>query len=92
MTEVFLGPIVVVAVFFLLKQFISTLIEGVTFEEVRGSVYMTLGVSFALGLYIRRTLGVFDFIKKKLPLPDDNSPKNIEEIVRRLDGLERRIP
>jgi hypothetical protein len=69
-TEVVIGPVVVVAVFFLLKQFIGTIIEGITEEEVRGSIYMTLGLSFALGLYIRRTLGIFDFIKNKLPLPE----------------------
>jgi len=53
---------------FLLKQFIGTLITGVTEEEVRGSTYLTLGVSFILDYFIRRTLGIFDFIKNKLPL------------------------
>ena len=69
LTEVVIGPIVIVAVFFLLKQFIGTLLTGITEEEVKGSIYITLGLSFVLGLYIRRTLGIFDFIKQKLPLP-----------------------
>ena len=41
----------------------------ITEEEIRGSIYLTLGISLTLGLYIRRTLGIFDFIKDKLPLP-----------------------
>lgn len=69
LTEVFIGPIVVAAVFFLLKQFVGTLIEGITEEEVRGSVYTTLGISFTLGLFLRRTLGIFNVIKDRLPLP-----------------------
>lgn len=68
-TEIVAGPIIVAAVFFLLKQFIGTVMQGITEEEVRGSIYLTLGISFTLGLYIRRTLGIFDFIKEKLPLP-----------------------
>lgn len=71
LTEIFIGPIVVVSAFFLLKQFIGTLITGVTEEDVRGSIYLTLGVSFTLGYFIRRTLGIFDFIKNKLPLPKE---------------------
>ena len=71
LTEIFIGPIVVVSAFFLLKQFIGTLITGVTEEEVRGSIYLTLGVSFTLGYFIRRTLGIFDFIKNRLPLPKE---------------------
>lgn len=73
LTEIFIGPIVVVSAFFLLKQFIGTLITGVTEEEVRGSIYLTLGVSFTLGYFIRRTLGIFDFIKNKLPLPKERN-------------------
>lgn len=73
LTEIFIGPIVVVSAFFLLKQFIGTLITGVTEEEVRGSIYLTLGVSFTLGYFIRRTLGIFDFIKNKLPLPKEGN-------------------
>jgi hypothetical protein len=69
LAEVAIGPIVVIAVFFLLKQFIGTIITGITEEDVRGSIYMTLGISFALGLFIRRTLGIFNVIKDKLPLP-----------------------
>lgn len=71
LTEIFIGPIVVVSAFFLLKQFIGPLITGVTEEDVRGSIYLTLGVSFTLGYFIRRTLGIFDFIKNKLPLPKE---------------------
>ncbi|MBI5326937.1 MAG: hypothetical protein HZB80_01380 [Deltaproteobacteria bacterium] len=69
LTEAVIGPIVVVAVFFILKQFIGTLIEGITEEDVGGSIYTTLGLSFTLGLFLRRTLGIFDFIKDRLPLP-----------------------
>ena len=69
LTETVIGPIVVIAAFFLLKQTIGTMLMGITEEEVRGSVYLTLGVSFTLGLFIRRTLGIFNFIKDKLPLP-----------------------
>lgn len=75
LTEIFIGPIVVVSAFFLLKQFIGTLITGVTEEDVRGSIYLTLGVSFTLGYFIRRTLGIFDFIKNKLPLPKEGNNK-----------------
>ncbi|MCR4320012.1 MAG: hypothetical protein NUV74_06705 [Candidatus Brocadiaceae bacterium] len=75
LTEIFIGPIVVVSAFFLLKQFIGILITGVTEEEVRGSIYLTLGVSFTLGYFIRRTLGIFDFIKNKLPLPKEGNNK-----------------
>lgn len=73
LTELFIGPIVVVSAFFLLKQFIGTLITGVTEEDVSGSIYLTLGVSFILGYFIRRTLGIFDFIKNKLPLPKEGT-------------------
>jgi len=69
LTEIFVGPIVVVAVFFLLRQFIGTFMAGLAEEEVKGSIYLTLGISFTLGLFIRRTLGIFDFVKEKLPLP-----------------------
>jgi len=69
LTEIVIGPIVVIAAFFLLKQTIGTMLMGITEEEVRGSIYLTLGVSFTLGLFIRRTLGIFNFIKDKLPLP-----------------------
>ncbi|HHT9111152.1 MAG TPA: hypothetical protein ACFYDZ_08360 [Candidatus Brocadiaceae bacterium] len=69
--EIVMGPVIVVAVFFLLRQFIGTFMTGVAEEEVRSSIYLTLGISFALGLFIRRTLGVFNFIKEKLPLPKD---------------------
>lgn len=67
--EIFMGPIVVIAVFFLLKQVIGALMTGITEEDIRGSIYMTLGVSFTLGLFIRRTLGIFDYFKNKFPLP-----------------------
>jgi len=69
MTEAVIGPVVVVAVFFLLKQLTGTLLSGFAEEEVKGSIYVALGLSFTLGLFIRRTLGIFDFIKDKLPLP-----------------------
>lgn len=69
--EMVMGPVIVVAVFFLLKQFVGTFIAGVAEEDVRSSIYLTLGISFALGLFIRRTLGVFNFIKDKLPLPKE---------------------
>jgi len=69
--EVVIGPIIVVAAFFLLRQFVGTFMSGIAEEEVRGSIYLTLGISFALGLFIRRTLGIFDYIKDKLPLPKD---------------------
>ncbi len=69
LAEVVIGPIVIIAAFFLLKQTIGTVLMGITEEEVRGSIYLTLGVSFTLGLFIRRTLGIFNFIKDKLPLP-----------------------
>jgi hypothetical protein len=68
-TEIIVGPFVVIAAFFLLKQFIATILTGITAEEVRGSIYLTLGISFVLGLFIRRTYGIFDAIKDKLPLP-----------------------
>ncbi len=64
-TEVIIGPFVVIAVFFLLKQMVGSVINGVTENEVRGSIYMTLGISFTLGLYIRRSLGVFNRFKQK---------------------------
>ncbi|MBI2472002.1 MAG: hypothetical protein HYV59_12295 [Planctomycetes bacterium] len=67
--EIVTGPIIVVAVFFLLRQFVGAFMTGIAEEEVRGSIYLTLGISFALGLFIRRTLGIFDYIKEKLPLP-----------------------
>jgi len=70
LVEIIMGPIVVIAVFFLLKQFIGALMSGVSEEDVKGSIYMTLGVSFTLGLFIRRTLGIFNYIKDKLPLPN----------------------
>ena len=69
LAEVITGPIIVVAFFFLLRQFIGTFMTGLAEDEVRGSIYLTLGISFTLGLFIRRTLGIFDFIKEKLPLP-----------------------
>jgi uncharacterized coiled-coil protein SlyX len=71
LVEVAIGPVVVIAVFFLLKQFIGTILSGITIteEDVRGSIFLTLGISFSLGLFIRRSLGIFDFIKDKLPLP-----------------------
>ncbi|MCP3899072.1 MAG: hypothetical protein GY707_04980 [Desulfobacteraceae bacterium] len=69
LTEVFIGPIVIVAAFFLLNQFIGTMMSGVSAEDVRMSIYITLGLSFTLGLFLRRTLGIFDSIKNKLPLP-----------------------
>ncbi|OQY99060.1 MAG: hypothetical protein B6D35_10370 [Candidatus Brocadia sp. UTAMX2] len=69
--EMVMGPVIVVAVFFLLRQFVGTFIAGVAEEDVRSSIYLTLGISFALGLFIRRTLGVFNFIKDKLPLPKE---------------------
>jgi len=69
--EVVIGPIIVVAAFFLLRQFVGTFMTGIAEEEVRGSIYLTLGISFALGLFIRRTLGIFNYIKDKLPLPKD---------------------
>jgi len=53
--EVVIGPIIVVAAFFLLRQFVGTFMTGIAEEEVRGSIYLTLGISFALGLFIRRT-------------------------------------
>jgi len=75
-TEVFIGPVVVIAVFFLLKQMVGGIIKGVTEEDVRGSIYLTLGISFTLGLYIRRSLGVFSKIKTKLfPFPKENTAK-----------------
>lgn len=67
--EIVMGPVIVVAVFFLLRQFIGTFMAGVAEEEVRSSIYLTLGISFTLGLFIRRTLGVFNYFKDKLPLP-----------------------
>ena len=69
--EMVIGPVIVVAVFFLLKQFVGTFMTGIAEEEVRRSIYLTLGISFALGLFIRRTLGIFNYIKEKLPLPKD---------------------
>ena len=69
LAEVFIGPIVVVAVFFLLRQFVTVILTGVTEAEVRASIYLTLGISFTLGLFVRRTLGIFNVIKSKLPLP-----------------------
>ncbi len=69
LTEIFIGPIIVIAVFFLLKQFIGVIMTGITEEDIRGSIYLTLGISFTLGLFIRRTLGIFNIIKDKLPLP-----------------------
>lgn len=73
--EIVIGPIVVVAAFFLIRQFIGTLITGITEDEIGGSIYLTLGVSFTLGLFIRRTLGVFDYVKKSLPLPKEKKDK-----------------
>ncbi len=67
--EMAIGPIVVVAVFFLLRQTVGTLIAGVAEEDVQSSIFLTLGISFTLGFFIRRTLGIFNFIKDKLPLP-----------------------
>ena len=64
-----MGPMVVVAAFFLLNQFISTLLQGFTEEDVKGSTYVTLGISFVLGLFVRRTPGIFDLAKNTLPLP-----------------------
>ncbi len=75
LTEVFIGPIVIVAAFFLLNQFIGTMMSGVSAEDVRMSIYITLGLSFTLGLFLRRTLGIFDSIKNKLPLPGGESGK-----------------
>ncbi|MFA5924574.1 MAG: hypothetical protein WC856_25350 [Methylococcaceae bacterium] len=68
-TEVIVGPFVIIAAFFLLKQFIATILGGITEEDVSGSIYLTLGISFVLGLFIRRTFGIFDAIKDNLPLP-----------------------
>ena len=70
-TELAIGPIVVVAVFFLFKQVIGNIIKASTGQGTPGpiSIYMTLGISFALGLFLRRTLGVFDRIKQVLPVP-----------------------
>jgi hypothetical protein len=75
LTEVFIGPIVIVAAFFLLNQFIGTMVSGVSAEDVRLSIYITLGLSFTLGLFLRRTLGIFDSIKNKLPLPGGEPAK-----------------
>jgi len=69
LTEIFIGPVVIVAAFFLLNQFIGTMLSGVSTDNVRMSIYITLGLSFTLGLFLRRTLGIFDSIKNRLPLP-----------------------
>ena len=74
-TEVFIGPVVIVAAFFLLNQFIGAMMSGVSAEDVRMSIYLTLGLSFILGLFLRRTLGIFDSIKDKLPLPGGGPTK-----------------
>jgi hypothetical protein len=75
LTEVVVGPIVVMAAFLLFGIVISRLLEGVTAseEQIRTSIYLSIGVSFTLGFFIRRTLGVFDFIKNKLPLPSSGN-------------------
>lgn len=69
LTEVMIAPVVVAAVFFLLSGITSSVLEGITDSDVKGSVFTRLAVSFTLGLFIRRSLGVFDFIKDKLPRP-----------------------
>ncbi len=71
LTEIAIGPVVVISVFFILKVLLESL-SGSPYsqDDIRGSIHITLGVSFALGLYIRRSLGVFNFIKDKLPNPD----------------------
>lgn len=68
-TELIIGPIVIMAVFFLLKQSTVTILKGITTETIKGSIYMTLGLSFTLGLFLRRTLGIFDVIKQRMPVP-----------------------
>jgi hypothetical protein len=73
LTEIVIGPIVVTTAFFLLSIIISGFLEGITEEQIRSSIYLTLGVSFTLGFFIRRTLGILDFIKNKLPLPSSGN-------------------
>jgi len=74
LTEVLIGPVVVMAVFLLLKQSASVILSGIVTPEFSGaevSIYFTMGLSFVLGYFIRRTLGIFDAIKDKLPLLKD---------------------
>jgi len=76
LTEIAIGPVVVIAVFFILKVLLESLTGSpYSQEDIRGSIHITLGVSFALGLYIRRSLGIFNFIKDKLPNPDKKKTK-----------------
>ncbi len=78
LTEIAIGPVVVISVFFILKVLLESL-SGSPYsqDDIRGSIHITLGVSFALGLYIRRSLGIFNFIKDKLPNPDKKEARKV---------------
>ncbi|VAV85863.1 hypothetical protein MNBD_DELTA01-918 [hydrothermal vent metagenome] len=73
-----IGPVVVISVFFILKVLLESLAGSpYSQDDIRGSIHITLGVSFALGLYIRRSLGIFNFIKDKLPNPDKKETRKV---------------
>jgi hypothetical protein len=70
--EVFIAPIVVLAIFFL---FSFTGITGISLQET--SITGIVGLAFIFGFAIRRTLGLFDTIKKRVfpdPAPASASP------------------
>jgi hypothetical protein len=75
-TEVAVGPVVVVVAFLLLDIIMSSLIAGVTENQIRTSIYLTVGVSFVLGFFVRRTLGILDVIKNKLPIPSSGNQES----------------
>lgn len=72
-TEVLIAPIVVVAIFFLFN------LTGITGISTQGtSLTGIVGFAFIFGFAIRRTLGLFDNVKKRIfpePAPASSSPE-----------------
>jgi hypothetical protein len=72
-TEIVISPIVVVAIFFLFN------LTGITGISVQGtSITGIVGFAFIFGFAIRRTLGLFDNVKKRIfpePEPASSSPE-----------------
>jgi hypothetical protein len=70
-TEIIIGPFVVISVFFIAGKATASLIEGITESEIKTSIYLTMGLAFVLGFYIRRTIELLltfaNYLKFKSP-------------------------
>jgi hypothetical protein len=70
-TEIIVGPFVVMAFFFIAGKATASMIEGITETEIKTSIYLTMGIAFVLGFYVRRTFELLisfaNYLKFKSP-------------------------